>query len=69
MKYYDFTKISSKLIIGYDTDPVDGDYWIIRGCRGTTWGEDGYMRLARNKNNHCGVGNWVKSCYCDCLEI
>lgn len=24
--------------------------------RGKSWGEDGYGRIARNRNNHCGIG-------------
>ncbi len=24
--------------------------------RGTSWGESGFGKLARNKNNHCGIG-------------
>ena len=37
-------------VIGYTPDS-----WIIKNSWSTGWGEQGYMRLARNKGNMCGV--------------
>ncbi|VDO29005.1 unnamed protein product [Haemonchus placei] len=43
------------LLVGYGTDPEAGDYWLVKNSWGPTWGEKGYIRIARNRNNHCGV--------------
>ncbi|CAJ0951308.1 unnamed protein product, partial [Mesorhabditis belari] len=43
------------VVVGYGTDPVQGDYWLIKNSYGTRWGENGYMRMARNRENHCGI--------------
>lgn len=42
-------------LVGYGTDPELGDYWIVRNHWGTTWGEDGYIRIKRDSVPQCGI--------------
>lgn len=44
------------LVVGYGIDENDREFYIVENSLGLDWGEDGYMRLARNRKNHCGVG-------------
>eukprot|EP00697_Spironema_sp_BW2_P015938 gnl/Spiro4/6990_TR3630_c0_g1_i1.p1 gnl/Spiro4/6990_TR3630_c0_g1~~gnl/Spiro4/6990_TR3630_c0_g1_i1.p1 ORF type:complete len:548 (+),score=137.83 gnl/Spiro4/6990_TR3630_c0_g1_i1:220-1644(+) len=43
------------LLVGYGTDPLGGDYWLVRNSWAVHWGNEGYIKMARNRNNNCGV--------------
>lgn len=43
-------------VVGYGVEDAV-DYWIIKNSWGCDWGEDGYVRLIRNKRNQCGIAS------------
>ncbi|GFG33746.1 hypothetical protein Cfor_05105 [Coptotermes formosanus] len=46
------------LVVGYGTDKfTDKEYWLVKNSWGTGWGEDGYIRMARNQDNRCCIAS------------
>lgn len=45
------------LLIGYGSENGQ-DFWTFKNSYGDKWGESGYMRIARNRNNHCKIASF-----------
>eukprot|EP01115_Flamella_aegyptia_P011655 TRINITY_DN55435_c0_g1_i1.p1 TRINITY_DN55435_c0_g1~~TRINITY_DN55435_c0_g1_i1.p1 ORF type:complete len:332 (-),score=102.99 TRINITY_DN55435_c0_g1_i1:79-1074(-) len=42
------------LLVGWGIEG-DNEYWLVKNSWSSNWGDAGYIKMARNKNNHCGI--------------
>ncbi|XP_054166422.1 procathepsin L-like [Oppia nitens] len=46
------------VVVGYGVENGQ-NYWLIKNSWNTTWGDQGYIKLARNANNTCGIATYA----------
>ncbi|XP_031214494.1 cathepsin Q-like [Mastomys coucha] len=51
------------LVIGYGfegNETYTNNYWLVKNSWGKQWGLGGYMKIAKDRNNHCGIASFAQ---------
>ncbi|XP_008069913.1 cathepsin L1-like [Carlito syrichta] len=46
------------LVVGFGcerNDSSNNPYWLVKNSWGPGWGSNGYVKMAKDRNNHCGI--------------
>ena len=46
------------LAVGYGKEGKE-KYWLVKNSWSDQWGDGGYIKMARNKDNHCGIASYA----------
>lgn len=47
------------LVVGYGVEPDGQKYWLVKNSYGPEWGIGGYIKMAKDRGNHCGIATFA----------
>ncbi|KAM7323071.1 hypothetical protein ACRRTK_018576 [Alexandromys fortis] len=56
------TVTHAMLVVGYGFEGREADgrkYWLVKNSMGKKWGIRGYMKIAKDQKNHCGIATYA----------